>query len=96
MECQAISLEEKYLIERYNELEKKEDQVFAFLLSRDLPEEYHGEILQLKRIDQIQDQIMVKLLERENQQIAGHVHLNKRLGRIKNVQILEDDLLSIA
>jgi hypothetical protein len=96
MECQAISLGEKYLIEQYNELEKKEDQVFAFLLSRDLPEEYQGLILQLKRIDQIQDQIMVKLFECENQQIAGHIKLNQKLGRIKNVQVLEDDLLPIA
>ncbi len=89
-------MEERYLIEKYNELERKEDQVFAFLLSRDLPEEYQGQILQLKRIDQIQDCIIAKLFEHENQQIAGHVKLNQKLGRIKNVQVFEDDLLPIA
>lgn len=96
MECQAISMEERYLIEKYNELERKEDQVFAFLLSRDLPEEYQGQILKLKQIDQVQDQIMLKLLKHENQQIAGHVQLNQKLGRIKNVQIFEDDLFTVA
>ena len=96
MECKAISMEERYLIEKYNELERKEDQVFAFLLSRDLPEEYQGQILKLKQIDQVQDQIIIRLLECEDRQISGHVHLNQKLGRIKNVESFEDDLLPIA
>ena len=50
----------------------------------------------LKQIDQVQDQIIIRLLECEDKQISGHVHLNQKLGRIKDVQIFEDDLLPIA
>lgn len=94
MECQAISMEEKYLIKKYNELEEKEDQVFAWLLSQD-DELIQKAALKLKQIDQVQDQIIVRLLESENQQISGHVQLNQKLGRIKNVESFEDDLLPI-
>ena len=95
MECQAISMEEKYLIKKYNELEEKEDQVFAWLLSQDDPQVLSA-VLKLKQIDQVQDQIMTELLKREDRQISGHVHLNQKLGRIKNVESFEDDLLPIA
>lgn len=95
MECQAISLEEKYLIEKYNELEEKEDQVYAWLLSQD-DELIQKAVLKLKQIDQVQDQIMLKLLKHENQQIAGHVQLNQKLGRIKNVEVSERDLLPVS
>jgi len=82
MECQSISLEEKYLIEKYNELEEKEDQVYAWLLSQD-DELIQKAVLKLKQIDQVQDQIIIRLLECEDKQISGHVHLNQKLGRIK-------------
>ena len=95
MECQSISLEEKYLIEKYNELEEKEDQVYAWLLSQD-EELIQKAVLKLKQIDQVQDQIIIRLLECEDKQISGHVHLNQKLGRIKNVESFEDDLLPIA
>jgi len=95
MECQAISLEEKYLIEKYNELEEKEDQVYAWLLSQD-DELIQKAVLKLKQIDQVQDQIIIRLLECEDKQISGHVHLNKQLGRIKNVEIYERDLLPVS
>jgi len=95
MECQSISLEEKYLIEKYNELEEKEDQVYAWLLSQN-DELIQKAALKLKQIDQVQDQIIIRLLECEDRQISGHVHLNQKLGRIKNVQVFEDDLLPIA
>ena len=95
MECQSISLEEKYLIEKYNELEEKEDQVYAWLLSQD-DELIQKAVLKLKQIDQVQDQIMLKLLKHENQQIAGHVQLNQKLGRIKNVEVSERDLLPVS
>ena len=96
MECQSISLQEKYLIERYNELEEYEDRVYAFLLSRDLPHEYQKLILRLKRIDRVQDQIMLELLNCEDKQIAGHINLNQKLGRIKNVEVSERDLLPVS
>ena len=95
MECQAISLEEKYLIEKYNELEEKEDQVYAWLLSQD-DELIQKAVLKLKQIDQVQDQIIIRLLECEDRQISGHVHLNKQLGRIKNVEVSERDLLPVS
>jgi len=95
MECQSISLEEKYLIEKYNELEEKEDQVYAWLLSQN-DELIQKAALKLKQIDQVQDQIIIRLLECEDKQISGHVHLNQKLGRIKNVESFEDDLLPIA
>jgi succinate dehydrogenase flavin-adding protein (antitoxin of CptAB toxin-antitoxin module) len=95
MECQAISMEEKYLIKKYNELEEKEDQVFAWLLSQD-DELIQKAVLKLKQIDQVQDQIIIRLLECEDRQISGHVHLNKQLGRIKNVEVSERDLLPVS
>lgn len=95
MECKAIGLVEKYLIEKYNELEEKEDQVYAWLLSQN-EELIQKAVLKLKQIDQVQDQIIIRLLECEDKQISGHVHLNQKLGRIKDVQIFEDDLLPIA
>jgi succinate dehydrogenase flavin-adding protein (antitoxin of CptAB toxin-antitoxin module) len=95
MECQSISLEEKYLIEKYNELEEKEDQVYAWLLSQD-DELIQKAVLKLKQIDQVQDQIIIRLLECEDRQISGHVHLNKQLGRIKNVEVSERDLLPVS
>ena len=95
MECQSISLEEKYLIEKYNELEEKEDQVYAWLLSQD-DELIQKAALKLKQIDQVQDQIIIRLLECEDRQISGHVHLNKQLGRIKNVEVSERDLLPVS
>lgn len=88
-------MEEKYLIEKYNELEEKEDKVFAWLLNQD-DELIQKTVLKLKQIDQVQDQIIIRLLECEDRQISGHVHLNQKLGRIKNVQIFEDDLFTVA
>jgi len=95
MECQAISMEEKYLIEKYNELEEKEDQIYAWLLSQN-EELIQKAVLKLKQIDQVQDQIIIRLLECEDRQISGHVHLNKQLGRIKNVEVSERDLLPVS
>jgi len=95
MECQSISLEEKYLIEKYNELEEKEDQVYAWLLSQN-EELIQKAVLKLKQIDQVQDQIIIRLLECEDKQISGHVHLSQKLGRMKNVEVSERDLLPVS
>lgn len=95
MECQAISLREKYLIEKHNELEEREDRVFAWLLSQN-DDLIQKAALKLKQIDQVQDQIILELLKCEDKQIAGNIQLNKQLGRIKNVQNLEDNFLPVA
>lgn len=80
IECMSISMSEKELLKRYEELEAKETKCF-----RDL-ESYQGNpetILRIRQelldIDREQDQITKELNRCEDRQIRSHQRFNQKL-----------------
>lgn len=80
IECMSISMSEKELLKRYEELEEMETKCF-----RDL-EKYQGNpetILRIRQelldIDREQDQITAELNQCEDRQINGHRKFNLKI-----------------
>lgn len=80
IECMSISMSEKELLKRYEELEAKETKCF-----RDL-EKYQGNpetIIRIRQelldIDREQDEITRELNRYEDRQIRGHQRFNQKL-----------------
>lgn len=80
IECMSISMSEKELLKRYEELEAKETKCFRGL------EKYQGNsetVFRIRQelldIDREQDEIIAMLNHCEDRQISGHQRFNQKL-----------------
>jgi len=80
IECMSISMGEKELLDKYEELEKRETQYFKDLEKYQGNPETVGRIRQeLLEIDRLQDQITEELYRCEDRQIGGHKQFNLKI-----------------